>query len=42
MFYDNILQNIEDAKVNNNNEELKKLVYISMLCNDTKISRGWI
>ena len=38
VFYDNILQNVQDAKVNNNNEELKKLVYISMLCNDTKIA----
>ena len=38
VFYDNILQSIQDAKVNNNNEELKKLVYISMLCNDTKIA----
>ena len=38
VFYDNILQSIDDAKVNNNNEELKKLVYISMLCNDTKIA----
>ena len=38
VFYDNILQNIENAKVNNNNEELKNLVYISMLCNDTKIA----
>ena len=37
VFYDNILQNVQDAKVNNNNEELKKLVYISMLCNDTKV-----
>ena len=37
VFYDDILQNIENAKVNNNNEELKKLVYISMLCNDTKV-----
>ena len=38
VFYDNILQSIDDAKVNNNNEELKNLVYISMLCNDTKIA----
>ena len=38
VFYDNILQSIEDAKVNNNNEELKQLVYISMLCNDTKVA----
>jgi len=37
IFYDNILQNVADAKINNNNEELKKLVYISMLCNDTKV-----
>ena len=37
VFYDNILQNVQDAKVNNNNEELKQLVYISMLCNDTKV-----
>ncbi len=39
VFYDNILQNVEDAKVNNNNEELKQLVYISMLCNDTKVGQ---
>lgn len=39
VFYDNILQNIENAKINNNNEELKKLVYISMLCNDTKVGK---
>ena len=38
VFYDDILQNIENAKVNNNNEELEKLVYISMLCNDTKVA----
>ena len=38
VFYDDILQNVENAKVNNNNEELKKLVYISMLCNDTKVA----
>ena len=38
VFYDDILQNIENAKVNNNNDELKLLVYISMLCNDTKVS----
>ena len=37
VFYDNILQNVQDAKVNNNNDELKQLVYISMLCNDTKV-----
>ena len=37
VFYDNILQNVENAKVNNNNDELKQLVYISMLCNDTKV-----
>ena len=39
VFYDNILQNVEDAKINNNNEELKQLVYISMLCNDTKVGQ---
>ncbi len=39
VFYDNILQNVDDAKVNNNNEELKQLVYISMLCNDTKVGQ---
>ena len=38
IFYDNILQNVEDAKINNNNDELEKLIYISMLCNDTKVS----
>ena len=38
VFYDDILQNVENAKVNNNNEELEKLVYISMLCNDTKVA----
>lgn len=39
VFYDNILQNVENAKVNNNNEELKELVYISMLCNDSKVGK---
>ena len=38
VFYDDILQNVENAKVNNNNEGLEKLVYISMLCNDTKVA----
>ena len=37
VFYNNIMQNIEDAKINNDKEELKRLVYISMLCNDTKV-----
>lgn len=38
VFYDDILQNVENAKINNNNDELKRLVYISMLCNDSKVS----
>lgn len=39
VFYDNILQNIENAKVNNHSDTLKQLVYISMLCNDTKVGK---
>lgn len=38
VFYNNILQDVKDARVNNDKEELKQLVYISMLCNDTKVS----
>ena len=37
IFYNNKLVNLDEA--NKDEEELKKLVYISMLCNDTKISK---
>ena len=40
VFYNNVLQNLDDAEINNNTDELKQLVYISMLCNDTKISEN--
>ena len=38
IFYNNELVNIEDIDTNNTTEELEKLVYISMFCNDTKVA----
>ena len=35
VFYDGKIENIEDIK--EHNEDLKELVYISMMCNDTKV-----
>ena len=37
LFYNNSMQNIEEAK-NTKNAELEKLVHASMLCNDTKVA----
>ena len=38
LFYNNTLMDVED--INEINEEAKKLVYASMLCNDTKIGKN--
>ena len=40
VFFNNQLVNLEDIDTAKENEELEKLVYISMFCNDTKISDG--
>ena len=37
LFYNNKLIDIDKANEDKDNEELNKLVYISMLCNDTKV-----
>lgn len=37
LFYDDELRNIEEIDTNKENNELQKLVYTSMLCNDTKV-----
>lgn len=39
LFFNNKLQKIEDINTNEENNELEKLVYISMLCNDTKVDK---
>ena len=40
VFYNNKLVNLDDIDVNNLGNELEKLTYISMFCNDTKIADG--
>lgn len=40
LFYNNKVVNIEEIDTNIENEELEKLVNISMLCNDTKIGEN--
>lgn len=40
LFYNNELIEIEKIDTNKENNELKKLVYISMLCNDTKVGEN--
>jgi len=40
LFFNGKIQNIEKINTNIPNEELEKLVYISMLCNDTKIGEN--
>lgn len=37
LFYNNELKNIEKIDTNNTDNDLQKLVYTSMLCNDTKV-----
>ena len=39
LYWNNKLINIEEINETENSEELKQLVYVSMLCNDTKISK---
>ena len=39
VFYNNQLVNLEDIDTSKTCEELEKLVYISMFCNDTKVSK---
>ena len=39
VFYNNQLVNLEEIDTNTMEEELQKLVYISMLCNDTKVAK---
>ncbi|MDR0978515.1 MAG: HAD-IC family P-type ATPase, partial [Lachnospiraceae bacterium] len=38
LFFNNTTFNIDDNQIDTDNDELEKLVYASMLCNDTKIS----
>ncbi len=38
LFFNNQLQEIENINTNETEEELEKLVYISMFCNDTKVA----
>lgn len=38
LFYNNQLTEIENINTNEKTEELEKLVYISMFCNDTKVA----
>ncbi len=40
VFYDGKLVNIEDIKQEEIKDDLEKLVYVSMLCNDTKIGKN--
>ena len=40
VFYNNKLVDLDDIDTNNLGDELEKLTYISMFCNDTKISDG--
>ena len=40
LFYNNRLIDIDEVDTNKENEELGRLVYISMLCNDTKIGEN--
>ncbi len=40
VFYNNKLVNLENINTNEINEELQTLTYISMFCNDTKVSDG--
>ena len=40
LFYNDEIKDIDKINTNEANEELKKLVYISMLCNDTKIGEN--
>ena len=40
VFYNNKLVDLEDIDTNNLGDELEKLTYISMFCNDTKVSDG--
>lgn len=39
VFYDGKLVNIEDIKQEEIKDDLEKLVYVSMLCNDTKVGK---
>ncbi len=39
LFYNNQLKEIDKIDLDKENEELEKLVYCSMLCNDTKVGR---
>ncbi len=40
VFYNGKISNIDEIDTNNSNEELEKLVYISMLCNDAKVGEN--
>lgn len=39
VFYNNGIQTMKEAKEHKDKEELQELVYISMLCNDTKVGK---
>ena len=40
VFYNNQLVDMDKIDINNISQELKRLVYISMLCNDTKVAEN--
>ena len=40
LFYNNRIIDIDKVDTNKENDELGRLVYISMLCNDTKIGEN--
>ena len=40
LFYNNRIIDIDEVDTNKENDELGRLVYISMLCNDTKIGEN--
>ena len=40
VFYNNKLVDLDDIDIDNLGDELEKLTYISMFCNDTKVSDG--
>ena len=42
IFINSETKDVKDYKEQNNNEDVKKLVYANMLCNDTKISKDGI
>ena len=40
VFYNNKLVDLDDIDIDNLGDELEKLTYISMFCNDTKVLDG--